>query len=80
MRMGGEDFSFYQQVMPGYMYLLGLQGETGEKLASAHSPHFKVNEDALPYGAALQASLAVKYLLEHQHEAPSRHTNKHDEL
>nr|GMC57036.1 IAA-amino acid hydrolase ILR1-like 4 [Ipomoea batatas] len=80
MRMGGEDFSFYQQVMPGYMYLLGLQDETGEKLASAHSPYFKVNEDALPYGAALQASLAVRYLLEHQPEVPLRNSNKHDEL
>ncbi|XP_031105006.1 IAA-amino acid hydrolase ILR1-like 4 [Ipomoea triloba] len=80
MRMGGEDFSFYQQVMPGYMYLLGLQDETGENLASAHSPYFKVNEDALPYGAALQASLAVRYLLEHQPEVPLRNSNKHDEL
>ncbi|CAH9052472.1 unnamed protein product [Cuscuta europaea] len=80
LMMASEDFSFYQEVMPGYIYLLGMQDENGDKLPSPHSPYFKVNEDALPYGAALQASLAVRYLLDHNPEAPSPNANKHDEL
>ncbi|VFQ65439.1 unnamed protein product [Cuscuta campestris] len=78
--MASEDFSFYQQVVPGYIYLLGLQDENGEKLAFPHSPYFKVNEDALPYGAALQASLAVRYILDHNSEVPLQSASKRDEL
>ncbi|GMQ08433.1 hypothetical protein CsSME_00052159 [Camellia sinensis var. sinensis] len=64
--MGSEDFSFYQEVIPGYFFFLGMNNETNGKLASAHSPYFKINEDSLPYGAALHASLASSYLLELQ--------------
>ncbi|GFY97133.1 peptidase M20/M25/M40 family protein [Actinidia rufa] len=62
--MGSEDFSFYQEVIPGYFFFLGMMDETKGKLASVHSPFFKINEDALPYGAALHASLATGYFLE----------------
>ncbi|CAL5443857.1 unnamed protein product [Camellia sinensis] len=64
--MGSEDFSFYQEVIPGYFFFLGMNNETNGKLASVHSPYFKINEDSLPYGAALHASLASSYLLELQ--------------
>ncbi|XP_031105005.1 IAA-amino acid hydrolase ILR1-like 4 isoform X2 [Ipomoea triloba] len=80
--MAGEDFAFYQEAIPGCIYGLGLKDEAAadEKAASEHSPYFKVNEDAFPYGAALQASLAATYILERQPGVPSRVTNKHDEL
>ncbi|KAJ1411132.1 Peptidase M20, partial [Sesbania bispinosa] len=57
--MGSEDFSFYQEVLPGYFFLLGMENASVERLESPHSPYFKINEDALPYGAALHASLAT---------------------
>ncbi|XP_009786385.1 IAA-amino acid hydrolase ILR1-like 4 [Nicotiana tabacum] len=79
--MGSEDFAFYQEVIPGYFYLLGMQEETNEKLVSVHSPYFKINEEALPIGAALQASLAITYLLEAQSQVPSSSiSDHHDEL
>lgn len=80
--MAGDDFAFYQEVMPGYIYGLGLKDEAADgKAASEHSPYFKVNEDAFCYGAALQASLAARYVLEHPPEVPSpRVTSNHDEL
>lgn len=78
--MGSEDFAFYQEVIPGYFYMLGMQGETNENPASVHSPYFKINEEALPFGAALQASLAIRYLLEAQPQVPSSSINGHDEL
>ncbi|KAK6795945.1 hypothetical protein RDI58_009400 [Solanum bulbocastanum] len=78
--MGSEDFAFYQEVIPGYFYMLGMQGETNENLALVHSPYFKINEEALPFGAALQASLAIRYLLEAQPQVPSSSINGHDEL
>ncbi|MED6189963.1 IAA-amino acid hydrolase ILR1-like 4 [Stylosanthes scabra] len=76
---GSEDFSFYQEALPGYFFMLGMQNLSGEPLAMTHSPHFTVNEDALPYGAALHASLATNYLLKH-HEAAKVGVKYHDEL
>ncbi|MED6136889.1 IAA-amino acid hydrolase ILR1-like 4 [Stylosanthes scabra] len=78
--MGAEDFSFYQEVIPGYMFWLGMQNESNERLHSIHSPYFTVNEDALPYGAALHASLAATYLLKHQNVVPFVEAIHNDEL
>ncbi|KAL1339020.1 hypothetical protein AAHE18_U001700 [Arachis hypogaea] len=74
-----EDFSFYQEALPGYFFMLGMKSHSGEPLATLHSPHFTVNEDALPYGAALHASLATTYLL--NHDGANKVGGKyHDEL
>ncbi|GMI91790.1 IAA-ALANINE RESISTANT 3, JASMONIC ACID RESPONSIVE 3 [Hibiscus trionum] len=61
--MASEDFAFYQEVIPGYFFMLGMQDVTKPRLKSVHSPYFMLNEDVLPYGAALHASLAASYLL-----------------
>ncbi|XP_051114332.1 IAA-amino acid hydrolase ILR1-like 4 [Andrographis paniculata] len=75
--MGAEDFAFFAEAIPGYFYFVGMANETEGLLESGHSPYFRVNEAALPYGAALQASLAATYLREHrQGPVPS----SHDEL
>ncbi|KAL3623678.1 IAA-amino acid hydrolase ILR1-like 1 [Castilleja foliolosa] len=73
--MGTEDFSFFANAIPGYYYYLGMVKETEGQLVAGHSPYYKVNEDALPYGAALHASLASTYLLEYHSPLPI-----HDEL
>ncbi|XP_047332924.1 IAA-amino acid hydrolase ILR1-like 4 [Impatiens glandulifera] len=64
--MGSEDFAFYQEVIPGYFFFIGMNTDSNEKLPAFHSPQFKINEDALPYGAALHASLAIRYLIQSQ--------------
>ena len=51
--MGAEDFSFFAEAIPGYFYFLGMQDDTQARLEPGHSPHYIVNEDALPYGATL---------------------------
>ncbi|XP_047175108.1 IAA-amino acid hydrolase ILR1-like 4 isoform X3 [Vigna umbellata] len=78
--MGAEDFSFYQEVIPGYFFMIGMQNASHEKLEQVHSPYFKVNEDVLPYGAALHASLAVSYLLKHPQDIAPAEGKYHDEL
>lgn len=78
--MGSEDFAFYQEVIPGYFFLLGMENATHGRLESLHSPYFQVNEDAFPYGAALHASLAARYLLEFQPEVSFSEGKYHDEL
>ncbi|KAK4269277.1 hypothetical protein QN277_022458 [Acacia crassicarpa] len=78
--MGSEDFAFYQESLPGYFFMLGMKDASVEKTVSVHSPYFKFNEDALPYGAALHASLAASYLLKLQQNVPVVEGNHHDEL
>ncbi|KAK9131052.1 hypothetical protein Sjap_011539 [Stephania japonica] len=80
--MGSEDFSFFSELIPGYYYFLGMSEESVGELGSPHTSTFSVNEDALPYGAALHASLAARYLSEvlpnKSLHAPK--VNAHDEL
>ncbi|KAB1209287.1 IAA-amino acid hydrolase ILR1-like 4 [Morella rubra] len=79
--MGAEDFSFYSEVIPGYFFYIGMKNETQGQFERGHSPFFRINEDVLPYGAALHASLAIRYLLEKQLQPnPPKGSFHHDEL
>ncbi|XP_020576370.1 IAA-amino acid hydrolase ILR1-like 5 isoform X2 [Phalaenopsis equestris] len=60
--MAGEDFAFYQQLIPGIMFSIGIRNEKSEIVYPAHSPYFFVDEDVLPIGAALHTALAETYL------------------
>jgi len=53
--MGAEDFSFMLQSKPGAYLRIGQGGEGGCFL---HSPRYDFNDEILPLGAALLASLA----------------------
>ncbi|GLU09995.1 hypothetical protein SLE2022_268260 [Rubroshorea leprosula] len=77
--MGAEDFSFFAEAIPGYFYYLGFKNETQGQFERGHSPYYTFNEDALPYGAALHASLATRYLLENPLKHTSPEANYHDE-
>ena len=64
MRMTGEDFAYYSQVMPGTFYRLGTkQGSDGE-MRGLHTSTFDVDESCLETGAGLMAYLAIKSLEE----------------
>ncbi|WJX33843.1 IAA-amino acid hydrolase ILR1-like 6 [Trifolium repens] len=63
--MGAEDFSFYSQVVPSAFFYIGIRNETLGSIHTAHSPHFMIDEDALPIGAAVHATVAERYLIEH---------------
>lgn len=60
--MGAEDFSFYSEVVPATFFYIGIKNETLGSVHSAHSPHFMIDEDALPVGAAAHAVIAERYL------------------
>lgn len=79
--MGAEDFSFYQEVIPGYFFFIGMEDASSlGPLESLHSPNFRVNENVLPYGAALHASLATSYLVKFQQHVKVAERIGHDEL
>lgn len=60
--MAGEDFAFLARAVPACMLLLGTQNASAGAGAGLHTPRFALDEGVLKLGAALHASLAVKYL------------------
>ena len=58
--MGGEDFAFFLEKLPGAFVWLGV----GEEVSGLHTPTFAFDEGILPRGAALLAALALKSLSE----------------
>ncbi len=59
--MGAEDFAYYLLRAPGAFYHLGC-GYEGEENAPLHSPKFRVNEDCIKTGIAMQTALALNAL------------------
>jgi len=59
-----EDFSFYQERVPGLYFFLGVTpaGQDPAKAPTNHSPLFFADEGALPIGVRLISGLAVDYL------------------
>ncbi|CAJ1951031.1 unnamed protein product [Sphenostylis stenocarpa] len=78
--MASEDFALYQEVIPGYFIMLGVKSVSPNPLQSLHSPYLTINEDALPCGAALHASLATTYLIKYQQNVATVVGKYHDEL
>ena len=61
--MGAEDFSVLVKKAPGAMFSLGVKHRESKELRKIHSPHFDIDEEALPIGAAILAETARRYLL-----------------
>jgi amidohydrolase len=62
--MGSEDFAFFQQEIPGFYFILGVNkaGVVFGAAAPNHSPYFYVNEDALKIGVESLSALAINFL------------------
>jgi len=57
--MGGEDFAYFLQKVPGAFLFFGM----GDGMAHPHhNPGFDIDEKALPQAAALMSSVALDYL------------------
>lgn len=55
--MGGEDFAFYMERMPGCFMRIGAR-EPGGKVIPAHAPYFYAAEECIFVGAAVLAEAA----------------------
>ena len=60
--MGAEDFSFMLRVKPGAYLRLGQGTENGLGSCHLHNNRYDFNDDVLPLGAALHASLAERFM------------------
>jgi amidohydrolase len=61
-----EDFSYYQQKVPGLFFFLGVTplDQDPTKVAQNHSPLFFADESALPIGVRVMTNLALDYLFQ----------------
>jgi amidohydrolase len=59
-----EDYSFFQQEVPGLYVLLGglVEGVAPGNAPPHHTPEFRINEDALKVGVRTHAHFVVDYL------------------
>ncbi len=60
--MGGEDFAYYAQKVPGFYIVLGVRNEKIGAIHPLHSPRYIVDEDALPLGVRAMTMMALDYL------------------
>ena len=64
-RLGGEDFSYFAQVVPGCFFRLGC-GNPGKGItAQIHSPDFDLDEECLVVGARTMSAVLLNYLNQH---------------
>jgi amidohydrolase len=61
LEMGGEDFSYFAEKIPGCFFFLG-GAPLGKPKPRHHHPLFDVDERCLPLGAALLAEIATRFL------------------
>jgi len=61
---GAEDFSYFQEKVPGMFVMLGVTPADRDpaKVAANHSPYFFADEAALPNGVKVMAALAAGFL------------------
>ena len=61
---GAEDFSFYQQKVPGFFFFLGgmTKGKKPEDAGSHHTPDFQIDEGGFVLGMKSLSHLTVDYM------------------
>jgi amidohydrolase len=57
--MGGEDFSFFSDLVPSAFYNLGCGNEAKGMTATLHHEAFDADEDCIPLGVAMQVESAL---------------------
>lgn len=60
--MGGEDFSYFSQVIPGFYFKLGVANIAQGITAGVHTADFDVDEDCLRVGVESMAALVCDQL------------------
>ncbi len=56
--MGGEDFAYFAQRVPGVHVRLGIRSESAQSVHPGHSAQFRIDEAALPVGVETLVAFA----------------------
>jgi amidohydrolase len=62
--LGGEDFAYYQQVVPGAMVRLGTAFQDPNNRFPLHAPEFDINESALVTGVRFLCQASIRAAME----------------
>lgn len=62
--MGGEDFAYFLNHVPGAMFLLGTRNPKIDAIYGLHHPKFKADENAIAIGAAILTKAVIDFLNE----------------
>ena len=60
--MGGEDFSYFLEKVPGAISFLGIGNSSLGTNVNLHNPRFQMDESQMPLGAALHVETALRAL------------------
>jgi amidohydrolase len=60
--MPAEDFSYYQKVVPGFYYFLGVGNKAKGITAGWHTPEYDVDEESLVVGVKVMSNVLLDYL------------------
>lgn len=60
--MGGEDFSYFAQVVPGFYFRLGVANEEKGIIHGGHTPMYDCDEESLKTGVATMAAAVCDFL------------------
>jgi metal-dependent amidase/aminoacylase/carboxypeptidase family protein len=58
----GEDFAFYQQVIPGALYWLGVSNAEKGTVGMPHSPGYVADEESIMVGSKAMSAVLLDYL------------------
>jgi amidohydrolase len=59
--MGGEDFSYFSNQVPGFYFRLGVV-KPGTTSGGLHTPDFRADDSAIPVGVRAMSQIVVDYL------------------
>jgi amidohydrolase len=59
--MGGEDFAYYLEKIPGCFFLIGVQPDGRESYPPLHSDRYDFTDDALAVGVQMFVTLAMNF-------------------
>lgn len=59
--LGGEDFAYYLQRVPGALWRLGVGKDDGSRLIPLHSPRFDFQDAALPVGVRVHCEVVRRF-------------------
>jgi amidohydrolase len=71
-QMFSEDFAYFDQVVPGFYYLLGVGNKAKGITAGLHTAAFDLDEDALPIGVKVMTNVLWDYLEQQRGETETR--------
>ncbi|MEW6160322.1 MAG: amidohydrolase [Verrucomicrobiota bacterium] len=60
--MGAEDFSYYQKVIPGFYYWLGVRNSAKGITNMIHTAEFDADEESLVVGVKVMANVLIDFL------------------